>query len=224
MATIAELRQACRYLIGDTNALNYIFTDLQLDDFIGDAIDDISIHFPQVKSYAISCADDDRKYDLETDFIAVLSVEYPTGEDPPEYLLRRSYTDPNFWLEDGYYDIITKHSGDATNPSEIWISEKPSTGETITVHYKAIHDSDAGSILPRHEHLVALFVRWKAWQELATSEGMDPDPIKLLSATQEVNSTRAHTAYRDALNRARRAESESAVSSPWKMDKHDRIY
>ena len=91
-------------------------------------------------------------------------------------------------------------------------------------HNELSAGADVTTILERHEHLIPLFVRWKCWQELALTEGADPDPIKLLSATQEVNAYRAEYAYRKALSEAKAAESQTAVSSPWKMDKYDRTY
>lgn len=66
-------------------------------------------------------------------------------------------------------------------------------------------------------------MRYKAWQELSTSEGMDPDPIKLLAATQEVNSYRAERAYYKALDLAKKAVSASEVVE-WQMSGTDRIY
>ena len=72
-------------------------------------------------------------------------------------------------------------------------------------------------------HLISLFVRYKAWQELSTSEGMDPDPIKLLAATQEVNSYRAERAYYKALDNAKKAQTASEVVE-WKMPGENRVY
>lgn len=227
MTTLSELRTQARNLIGDTGSA--VFTDSQIDQFINEAIKDISIHFPIRKTYAISTSANDRQYDLEADFISVVSVEYPSGEDPPRYLKRRSFTHLSFWQEDGYYDIIQRHSEDATNQPEIWISQKPGASETITVEYMGEHTllsnpTDVTDVMSRHEPLIPLFARWRAWSELATSEGMNPDPIKLLSATQEVNARRAEQMYRNALREAEEAESATAVVPPWRMDKHDSIY
>lgn len=227
MTTFAQLETDCRELIGDTGST--VFTANQVQQWINDAIRDISLHFPLRKTYDINTAANDREYDLTTEFIGIISVEYPQGEDPPEYLLRRSYTHPLFWLQDGYYDFIPRRDATSTNKPEIWISTKPAADETIRIEYMCEHTAlsaptDVLTILPRHEHLIHLFVRWKAWQELATSEGMDPDPIKLLAATQEVNATRAERQYREGLRIANKAENESARASGWQMDKFDRTY
>jgi hypothetical protein len=43
-ATLALLEQQCQYLIGDTTYA--YFSQLQIDDWINQAIHDLSIHFP----------------------------------------------------------------------------------------------------------------------------------------------------------------------------------
>jgi hypothetical protein len=105
---------------------------------------------------------------------------YPACEDPPIYLLRRSYTHPKFWSEAGYYDIVRSSDDTSTNPNQIYISTKPAADETITVKYHATHNallssSDVCTLQTHLIHLVGLFVRWKCWQEIATKEGIDPD-------------------------------------------------
>jgi len=225
-ATFAQLNDRARRLIGDATTL---FTDLQIDEWINDAIRDISLHFPRVIVSTLSTTLNDREYDLELSFIAPLSVEYPTGEDPKEYLLRRSRLHKDFWSQDGYYDILLTQTSDDTNDIQFIMSEKPPADETVTIWHTAVHNelsgaSDETTIQDRHLHLISLFVRWKAWQELATSEGMDPDPIKLLSATQEVNAGRAERSYRAALREAKASESESAIVTGWSPDRFDRVY
>ena len=226
MTTLTTLRTHASYLIGDPSKV--IWDEITLDMWINFGIRDISTHFPRVLSADHSCTDDIRKYDLDDTYIQIKSVEYPKGEDPPKYLSRRNFTHPNFWQVDGHYDFIPTLTADSSQDPQLWISTKPATGETIAVMYGAEHSalsdpSDVCTLLERHEHLIALFVRWKAWQELATSEGYAPDPIKLLSATQEVNAYRAARAYRRAIRDAKEIESESAVQ-PWVMDKWGSIY
>jgi hypothetical protein len=226
MTTLTELTIQCRNLIGDYSST--YFTDTILYDHINRGIEDLSKYFPLVKEYALTTTLNVRKYDFEADFLEAISVEYPTGEEPPQYLLRRSYTHPSFWSEDGFYDIVRSHDATSTNPTQIYISQKPATGQTITVKYHCIHTTlvDSGDVctIPAHLiHLIGLFVRWKVWQEIATAEGLDPEQTKLLAATQEVNATRAERQYRAALSECKKALVESAQVH-WKMDKHDCIY
>ena len=85
------------------------------------AIRDYSKYFPLLKTQTITTSLNDNTYDLNTDFMGVVSVEYPTGEDPPQYLSRLDHTHPDFWQSDSWYDII--HRGDDTDPSELWLSK-----------------------------------------------------------------------------------------------------
>jgi len=229
MTTLTQLITECRNTIGDTSG-SPVISDTQLTYWINHGIADLSQYFPKRLVYAISTTANDRQYDLETDFLGVISVEYPTGDDPPSYLKRRDHKHPDFWEEDGYYDILLPHDADASNPPQIYISQKPTTGQTITINYMAAHSvlssgSDSTSLPDRYSHLLTLYVRWRVWQELSATEGMNPDPIKLLSATQEVNSTRAERIYRKALDEAvRQAQVSESLSASWPMDANDRIY
>jgi hypothetical protein len=192
---------------------------------INRAWDDES-HFPLRKSTTITCADDDRTYNIVvTGIQSLISIEYPAGEDPPIYLKHRPYTYKDFWSKDGYYYFI--HEGDGT--SQIWISGKPATDEEIEIWYSGKHDylsptsEDETTVPERHYELLVLFVMWTAWQELAAQEGASPDPTYLFSSTFHVNAYRAERAYRKHLQETIAAESESVLLN-WEIDGKDKIY
>lgn len=236
MTAFSALVTDCRELIGDTGAT--VFSADQLKQWVNDAIKQLSIYFPRRMTTDIDTTTDQRKYNIDVTTLAVLSCEYPADQDPPVYCQVREYTHPNFWTQDGFYCLVKRMDAYLAPdpPSEgygeapqIWVSRKPlSNEETIRLEYLTEHDTlsadaDVCTVLPRHEHLIHLFVRWKAWSELATTEGMDPDPTELLNATFEVNAGRAEKAYREALRDAQKAESDSGQAHLW-MDKWDRIY
>ena len=226
--TLATLRQDCRDLIGDTSIVAPIFTTQQIDSWINAAIRDLNNHFPRTIINTLSTTAGTHVYDLELTFIDMIKVEYPTSDDPPSYLNYRSSKLVTFWNVEGYYDILRPQDADSLNPPQIVISESPAALETITytacVEHNALSGSSDETTIPdRFTHLICLFVRYKAWQELSSSEGMDPDPIKLLAATQEVNSYRAERAYYKALDQAKKAQTASEVVG-WKMPGGNRIY
>ena len=95
MTTFAELVNRCELAVNDED--NSTFTAEQIVKWINDGIRDYSQHFPRIKTQSISAVLNDNTYDLADDFMGVLSVEYPTGEDPPEYLSRLSYKHADFW-------------------------------------------------------------------------------------------------------------------------------
>lgn len=221
--TRRDLRNLCRRRIGDLTA-PADFTDMQINQWVNDAIADYSNYFSRRETTDITTVLDQQKYDLPARFIKALSVEYPQGEDPPEYLDRKEYRSVGFWESTGYYDIVQR--GDETNASEIWISEKPPAGEKIRVEYTLDHssldsDDDICTMPERHVDLVALFVVWCAWQELALGEGTDPRSVNsLLIGQLQVNMYRAERIYRQSLKHMLQSSSESGVVT-WKMDKWD---
>lgn len=225
--SLGELIQEARNLIGDLNALNYEYEDDQLEDFINQAIRDLSQHFPRFADYDVSTTAGTHIYDLELTHTGIISVEYPQGEDPPVFLKHRSFLHPDFWIQDGYYDFLKPSDADSGNPPQLYISTSPAASETIalkvTTEHTALEDpADVTTLQDRHCHLIGLFVRWKCWQELSVQEGITPGPLSTLTFTFETNAKRAEEAYRASLNAAISAESQSAIA-PWKMDKFDRI-
>jgi len=168
----------------------------------------------------------DRQYDLPTDYRGIVSVEYPTGDDPPTYLERRDYRHPEFWIDDGFYDVA--HRSDAGNPDEIWISQKPSAGQTITIEYLGDHDlvdddTDTISIIDLHLEVIVLHARWSASQALASGEAANPDPNNVMLDRYEANVSRAERSYYRKIEELRKIEAESGMNA-WPMDKWDRVY
>lgn len=163
---------------------------------------------------------------MPVNFIDVISVEYPTGEDPPSYLFQKNY---QAWMPDenpGFYDVVRRL--DASGVNELWLSEKPATGEAIAVYYLGEHDSlnddgDTCTVLDHHLEIIVLIVRWAAYQELATTESADPAPTSLGMGSLELNAYRAKREYRTKLREWKATESES-TTTPWQMDSYDRIY
>ena len=225
MTTRQELRNLIRRRLGDT-ATPYQWSDLQVNQWINDAIAEHSVHFPRRLEIPISCSAGVRAYDLPAGFRAALRVEYPTGEDPPRYLVRMTADSPRFPNSDRCYDILRRMDG--TDQDEIQLSASPSGTESIGVDCLSDHaylddDSDACTVPDRHLELLVLFVRWTCYQELAATESADPDPTNLPLGTLELNAYRAKREYRLKLAQWQRAEASSA-SVVWRMDKWEGGY
>ncbi len=222
MTTRMDLRNLCRRRLGDLTA-PYHWSDLQINQWINDAIADFGQHFPRQISAAITTAADQRQYELPAGFQSAVSVEYPQGEEPPVYLQRLAYSAFEFWQLGGRYDIVRRRDGSSVD--ELWISDDPLEGETIQLEYLADHaslddDGDACTVPDRHLELLVLFVRWASLQELAAEEARDPDPATPAMSVLDTNAMRAERAYRAAVKEAQRAASESALVG-WA---HERIY
>ena len=227
MTTLAELADRAQNAVSDSAAGTW--SQSLMEEWAVEAIRDYSQYFPRRVQSTISTSADDRKYDLPAGLTHLLSVEYPTGEDPPEYLSRRPYTHPDFWQEDGYYDYFLPH--DPTDQGELYISEKPSAGETITVHYQGIHDlslvsADTITVPARHEPILIEFIIWRAWLEKLGAEEQSPTSNSSLLLNQYAsNADRARRNYVQALNRARIAYAGNrSRTAYWKLDKWDRSY
>jgi hypothetical protein len=230
MTTRGEINTLIRRRLQDQTAPN-TFTDEQINQWINDAIEEYSRYFPRIKTQEIGIELDpgeaaSRKHDLNYDFRGVISVEYPNGEDPPIYLERRDYRHPDFWLVDGYYDVVQR--GDAGNADELWISQTPADKETIAVEYLGDHDmldSDTGttSVPDTHLEIILLHARWSALQALASGEAANPDPNNVLLDRYEAIVSRAERAYYRKVEELRKVEADSAAQ-PWSMDKWDRVY
>ncbi len=225
--TLTQLIDQCEADLDDSG--NAIWSAADIERWLRDAIADYSAHFPRFISDDITLTTDDREYYLESDFVSMISVEYPNTNDPKTYLQRRPYTHPDFWSEDGYYDIVP-HEGDTT-PNEIFISTKPTTGEELTILYQANHNIIAAVGTPTtvpaiHHRLLRQYVLWQAANQLKVAEEATPTSnSSLLMSQLGINVDRARRAYVDSLAKALYTVSNSAVIS-WKAQTKEtrRIY
>ena len=216
--TLQNLIDAIEADLADSG--NATWSAADIEQWCRDAIADYSPHFPRTLTETVATSAGDRKYDLPAGFIEVLTVEYPAGQDPPEYLARRPHDHPQFWIDSGYFDIVERD--DDTDSNELWISEKPAGGESIDVLYHAIHLQDSANLTTsdnltvpeRHHYLLKKYVIWQAADQLKAAEQADPTSnSSLLMSQLAVNVDRARRAYIDALAKAVFGRSKSAAVS-----------
>ncbi|MFN2189010.1 MAG: hypothetical protein ACK2T3_09610 [Candidatus Promineifilaceae bacterium] len=227
MTTLETLINLCEADLADTGNTTWSAADIQ--QWIVDAIADYSAHFRRILIQDITTSLNDRMYDLQDSCIGVISVEYPQGHDPPQYLQLRSHTHPDFWVQEGYYDHIT-HSDD-TDAGELWISAKPAAGETIRVRYQAYHElpddtSDVITVPAEHQHILRNYVLWRAAIQLKTTEEANPTSSSSLIMSQlAINVDRMRRAYVDSLAKAIYGISNSKlVSWSGQSSESSRIY
>lgn len=228
MTTLETLIDQVEADLGDSG--NTYFAAADIERWLRDGIVDYSDYFPRVKTAEITTSANDRTYDLAADFIAVISVEYPAGEEPARYLKRRPYTHPDFWREDGYYDIVPR--SDDTDLNELYISTKPAASETITVQYQALHDNSiaaAGTLTvpARHHYLLRAYARWKATEQRAANEEADPTSnSSLLMSQLQNNARRWKGEYLNALAKAIQAGQAQSQVVSWmgQGEVSDRVY
>lgn len=207
MTTKAGFRTIIRNQgIDDTN-----WTDTEVNQWLSDAIAEYGQHFPRKQeSTANACVADQEEYSLPSDFLAMISVEYPEDEDPRVYLDRLERTDPRFGP--GYYDI-------SPDNDTLILGETPSADETYALHYQAAHDypdaDDTVLTVPDEDlELLVLYVKWKAIVRLELDEAKNPDSSTVVLSMLGTNAGRAHFQYMRML-RYRMTTQAAGAQAAW---------
>lgn len=204
MTTRADLRTIIRNQGLDETT----WSDTEVNQWIADAIAEYSNHFPRYReSTANACTAGTKEYTLPTDFLSALRVEYPEGEDPPEYLSRLSEEDARFG--ENYYDI---------RGTTLVLGEDPSAGETYALHYYAHHDypdadEDVLTVPDEDLEILVLHVLWKAYRRLELDEAKNPDGSTVVLSMLSSSTMRVRREYDKAIRKRRRAEGVS--TPPW---------
>jgi len=202
-----EIVDRCENALNDAG--NAEFTTAEIAEWLNDFVRDYSQYFPLIKTQNITAVASTHVYNLNADFMGVLAVEYPTSQDPPEYLSRLVHTHPDFWTGTKWYDIV--HRNNDTDPDEIWISHTPDGGEGMDVMYNGQHAiiSDTSSISGnttvqmQHQHLAVKFVQWQATLQLMFTEQVTPtSSSSLLMAQLSQNARRMEAGYHTAIRQA----------------------
>lgn len=180
-ATLAILRGRVRA------ALPSIFSwpDATLDGWIADAIREYSAYFPRLWRYTLTLTTGTQAYDLPSDkgLLSLGSVEYPAGEDPPEFINLASEWTTAFqngaevYALRGVATTVAIESDSA--PGRIVFAETVTTGETAILSYYGLHtvptagDTDAQISVPQaHWRALIAYCVARAWDDLTLSEGL----------------------------------------------------
>jgi hypothetical protein len=226
MTTLAQLADRAQNAIND--AAVGTWSQATIEQWCRDAIADYSTHFLRIDDLTINCESGEHDYGLPGRERAILSVEYPYGEDPPRYLTRRSVTHPGFWDNDGYYDFEDYQDHSDTNI--LWISDSPTDGEQIHVVFTCMYNSIALyaastiEVPEEHEPLLILFVVWRAHTERMSTEAQNPDTTIRMLQQMKLAVQAAEYAYHQALRDAKAVQAVGGWVPPWKVDGYDRIY
>ncbi|MEW5988985.1 MAG: hypothetical protein AB1791_20360 [Chloroflexota bacterium] len=229
MTTLAQLADECQNTIADAGAGTW--SQATVEEWVKAGIRLYSQNFPRQITSTIATSAADHTYNLPTNFQAMVTVEYPTDQDPKRYLKRRSHKHPSFWLENGYYDVMPRGAEPALSSyeDELWISDSPAASETITITYLGDHASNLSSgsdvtVPGRHFNILINYVVWQAWRERTGAEEKDPETTTLQLSQFQANANAAEQQFRDSLAEAVPLVHAGGYTGPWVMDKHDRIY
>jgi hypothetical protein len=227
MTTLLQLADRAQLALNDAGVATW--AQATVESWVLDAIRDYSQSFPRVRTSTTTIAVDDagHEFDLPTDFLGMVLVEFPDGEDPPEYLKRRSRTRSGFWDYEGYYDL--EPSADAGSAGTLYLSEEPDNGEAYTLTWLAPHDTDLDSgdtitVPEDHESILVLYVVWQAIRERMATAEQDPDSTTQVLRQLTLAAQQAEFEYNRALKRAKGQRSPGGPTGPWRADVHDPIY
>jgi hypothetical protein len=222
MATRLDLRNTIRTVL--TN--NLVFPDDLLNQLIGDAIRDYSLFFPRESFGQIECVNDKREYGFayfasSAQVMSIVSVEYPRGLTPKEFLYRLPRRSALF-LDGPYYDV---DAAEAT----LFLGKETKAGEYVGVVYNTSHatplvDGSTLSVPDMHVEVLKLYVVWQACERLEMNNAMTTDGATNLLNMLGLNGYRAERAYRNRLKELRESASKGGYGSNWVMDKWDGGY
>jgi hypothetical protein len=225
MTTLAELADLAQVQLADSGAGTW--AQATIEGWANDVIREYTKHFLRTRETAIDCAADTHNYDLPADFVAILSVEYPKGEDPPEYLTRRDHLTTGFYDTDDYFDLQV--TGD-TNQATLIISAEPADDtDDIQVTYQAHHSSELASddditVPEAHLDIIIKGIVWRSLTERLATEEQNPDTSLYLVKQYRLALLDAESIFRRAMREALETEPSGGYTRAWKVDDHDRIY
>ena len=232
MATLEDLADRAQNAIGDAGAGTW--SQAVVEEWICEGIRDYGMYFRRTVTEVLQITTENDSREVSRFCREVIHVEYPTGDDPPTYLKRKSRYAPDFYDTEDHFDFEpTDQYGhtdevNATSPYLVF-SFTLDSDETLTVLERCIFDAelesgDSITIPDEHMHLLILFVVWKAHSERAVTEAANPDSsIRMLQQMKEAARI-AEADYRRALDQAQVMAGMGGWTPPWKADGHDRIY
>lgn len=205
--TLAELRALVRLTLADAAA----WPDAKLDGWIVQSIQLYSAHFPRRWRHTQDLITGQQAYDLpgEHDLVKVLSVEYPLGRIPPEFLTLAPAWSPAFGAGDRVYALqgMPDSAGDG-GVGQILFAPTVSTGEQALIEYLGAHDEPAIGAnatvitVPRaHLQAITAFVEFAAHYELESDEAVTVESSSVVLAQLGEESRKAWNRYKDVLDR-----------------------
>jgi hypothetical protein len=137
MTTIADIRARVRKDLHDEDALNYRWTDGELDRHIQHTVREFSLAVPLETKTTLATTAGSRDLSISglADLVAIEAVEYPSGEYPPEYARF------SVWLST--LSLLT--------------DKVPAAAESVNIFWTKLHTIDATSstVAVRFEDVIA---------------------------------------------------------------------
>ena len=224
-ATLTTLRAALRVALPDATK----WPNASLDTWIADALRFYSVEFPRRWRYSLSLTTGTQAYALPGGhgLLSVESVEYPSGQSPPEFIDQVEERSAAFASGGDFYALRGIADTTAidvdTAAGTIVFAETVTTGQTAVITYLGQHpipaaaDDDAQITVPQaHWEALFAFVDFRAHWELETDEALNISTVSIVLAQLGQEARRAWNRYKETVDRIRSLTSTPSASVSWK--------
>jgi hypothetical protein len=208
--TLADVRAIVRGTQSDATA----WPDAMIDGYIAQAIRFYSAHFPRRWRHELTLATGTQSYDLPNGHAlqAVLSVEYPAGQEPPRYLTPVAEWSAAFQAGAAVYAV--RGIGDDVTPEadsaagRIVFAEPVSDGESAVIEYLAGHVAPAAgddtaivTVPAAHLEAITAYVEFATHLELETDEALTVANTSVVLSQLGEQARRAWNRYKEVMDR-----------------------
>jgi hypothetical protein len=167
--------------------------------------------------------------DMPVDFRQMISLEYPVGQTPPAYNIRKNRLDPNFTNDIGYFDVDHNYI-DGTGYF-LYMSKAPPQGVHLYVEYLATHDVAMAdddnhllSVPDEYETILITSVMCRAYRQRLSV--MMVDPTAHTNVINQMTEMVQHVEelFQKQVRNAQHQLTNAIVSPRMGSDKYDRVY
>jgi len=197
----------CRLSLADTTG----WPNATLDAWIIAGIRLYSAHFPRHMRAAVELVSDVEAYVLPGGYEcqALLSVEYPAGEDPPRFCRLVAEGSAEFASGGDYYALRgASATGSTAQVGQFVLAKAPEDGDTCYVEYLAGHtlptagaDSTVITVPAQHVEAIVSFVEFCALHELEADEASVIDTTSIVLSQLGQEARRAWLRYKEVMDR-----------------------
>lgn len=230
MTTLLDLRNQIRSVLASTTD----WPDSYLDRWIHDSVRLYSAQFPRRWRYTLSLTTGTQAYPLPGGhgLQAILSVEYPTSEDPQSFLdLVEEHSDA-FQHADDVYALRgvpdTTAIDSDTAVAYLVFAETVATGEYAVIEYLGAHplpdigDDDAQITIPSaHLEAITAYVDFRSHYQLESGQAVVVDANNITLSQLGQGARMAWNRYKEVIDRLTWLQSGISQVIPWNTS---RIY
>ena len=222
--TLAGLRGQCRAVLASSTD----WPDATLGIFIADSIWAYSNEWPRHLRHELVLTTGTQAYDLPGGhgFVRVSAVEYPAGNNPPNYLAQVDLHSQAFAVGGACYalrpvdDDVVADSDEVAG--QLVFAQPVVTGQEAIVDYWGVHriattDTDVITVPETHLEALIAFVEFRAHWELETDEAYTQSSSagSLLLSQLGENGRRAWNRWREVMQRLRPVNRATVPNPSW---------